>query len=52
MPTEPTSEGDLVSQILTLVGEDPGAFEPSGSTGDLFRRATKKQLVDCAQAWD
>ena len=49
MPTEPTSEGDLVSQILTLVGEDPGAFEPSGSTGDLFRRATKKQLVDCAQ---
>jgi hypothetical protein len=49
MPTEPTSEGDLVSQILTLVGEDPGAFEPSGSTLDLFRRASKKQLVDCAQ---
>jgi hypothetical protein len=50
MSTEPSAETDLASQILVLMGEDPGAFAPtSASTEDLFRRATKKQLTDCAQ---
>jgi len=48
-PTAAVSESDLASQILLLVGEDPGAFQPTGGTEDLFLRATKKQLLDCAQ---
>jgi uncharacterized protein len=53
MPTELTSApdlaDDLASQILVLVGQDPGGFEPSATTGQLFARATRKQLLDCAK---
>ena len=40
---------DLASQILALVGHQGGG-ERLSSPGDLFARATKKQLLDCADA--
>ncbi len=50
MPTESTSETELVSQILVLVGRDPAAIlQPGTPSEDLFRAATRKQLLDCAQ---
>jgi hypothetical protein len=50
MPTEQTSETELVSQILALVGRDPGVAVTSGAgSEDLFRSATRKQLLDVAQ---
>jgi hypothetical protein len=45
MPPALTSGPDLVAQILTLMGGDPGAPVPEA----LFRRASRKQLLDCAQ---
>ena len=57
MPTAPTSEGiserpsdsDLASQILVLIGHAPEGYAPTTGTTEAFRRATKKQLLDCAQ---
>ena len=44
-----TSETDLASEILVLAGQDPAAFEPTGDSDEVFRRASRKQLLDCAQ---
>ena len=46
MPESSPTANDLVSEILALIGRDAGESTPSG--GDLFARATKKQLLDCA----
>src|SRR5262245_61624819 len=43
--TSPTAD-DLVSEILALIGRDSSGSTPSAE--DLFARATKKQLLDCA----
>jgi hypothetical protein len=45
MPPALTPASGLASEILTLVGHDPTAPAPE----DLFRRASRKQLLDCAQ---
>jgi hypothetical protein len=44
-----TAEPDLASQILLLVGQDPARLSLAGTADELFQRATKKQLLDCAQ---
>src|SRR5437763_6359121 len=44
-----TSETDLASEILVLAGQDPAGFEPTGDSDEVFRRASRKQLLDCAQ---
>ena len=46
MPESSPAANDLVSEILALIGRDAGENTPS--SGDLFARATKKQLLDCA----
>jgi hypothetical protein len=46
MPESSASAQDLASQILALIGHDASASAPAA--GDLFARATKKQLLDCA----
>jgi hypothetical protein len=46
MPESSPAANDLVSEILALLGRDAG--ESTSSRGDLFARATKKQLLDCA----
>ena len=46
MPESSPAANDLVSEILALIGRDAGESTPS--SGDLFARATKKQLLDCA----
>ena len=49
MPLSLTPGTELASQILDLVGHDPKAAPPAGGSAELFRRATRKQLLDCAQ---
>ena len=49
MPPELTSETDLASQILVIVGQKPDARLPSFTAEELFHQATRKQLLDCAQ---
>src|SRR5262245_19760224 len=46
MPESSPAADDLASQILALIGHDAGGSAPD--PGDLFARATKKQLLDCA----
>src|SRR5215475_14537435 len=46
MPESSPTAGDLVSEILALIGRDDSETLPS--TGELFAHATKKQLLDCA----
>jgi hypothetical protein len=46
MPESSPASEDLVSEILALIGRDSSESTPSA--GDLFARATKKQLLDCA----
>jgi hypothetical protein len=46
MPESSPAANDLVSEILALIGRDAGENTPAA--GDLFARATKKQLLDCA----
>jgi hypothetical protein len=49
MPPQMTSELDLASQILVIVGQKPDARLPSFTSDELFSQATRKQLLDCAQ---
>jgi hypothetical protein len=49
VPPSLTPGTELASQILSLVGHDPKAPAPSGGSAELFQRATRKQLLDCAQ---
>src|SRR5690348_4541071 len=49
MPESSPAADDLASQILALVGHE-GSGGGVTSPGDLFARATKKQLLDCADA--
>jgi hypothetical protein len=49
VPPSLTPGTELASQILSLVGHDPKVPPPSGGSAELFRRATRKQLLDCAQ---
>jgi hypothetical protein len=49
MPPALTSRTEILSQILSLVGLDPNAPAPSDGFVELFGRATRKQLLDCAQ---
>ena len=49
MPPELTSETDLASQILVIVGQKADARLPSFTAEELFNQATRKQLLDCAQ---
>ena len=49
MPPELTSETDLASQILVIVGQKADARLPSFTSEELFNQATRKQLLDCAQ---
>ncbi len=49
MPPSLTPRTELASQILNLVGHDSKAPPPSGGSAELFRRASRKQLLDCAQ---
>jgi uncharacterized protein len=49
MPPEMTSENDLASQILVIVGQKADARLPSFTAEELFNQATRKQLLDCAQ---
>ncbi|HVY37985.1 MAG TPA: DUF4912 domain-containing protein [Polyangia bacterium] len=44
-----TSEVELASQILVIVGQKPDARLPSFTADELFQQATRKQLLDCAQ---
>jgi len=44
-----TSDLDLASQILVIVGQKPDARLPSFTSDELFNQATRKQLLDCAQ---
>jgi hypothetical protein len=46
MPESSPAADQLVSEILALIGRDTGGSTPSAE--DLFARATKKQLLDCA----
>jgi len=48
MPESSPAADDLASQILALIGHDGRASAPA--PGDIFARATKKQLLDCAAA--
>ena len=48
MPESTPAADDLASQILALIGHQ-GSGSPS-APADLFARATKKQLLDCAAA--
>jgi hypothetical protein len=48
MPEPSPAADELASQILALIGHEAGEGAPSA--GDLFARATKKQLLDCAAA--
>jgi len=49
VPPSLTLGTELAAQILDLVGHDPKAAPPVGGSAELFRRATRKQLLDCAQ---
>ena len=49
MPPELTSETDLASQILVIVGQKADARLPSFTAEELFNQASRKQLLDCAQ---
>src|ERR1700690_2998357 len=49
MPPVLTPDINLASQILSLLGHDPKAPPPLGGSAELFRHATRKQLLDCAQ---
>jgi hypothetical protein len=49
MPPQMTSDLDLASQILVIVGQKPDARLPSFTSDELFTQATRKQLLDCAQ---
>jgi hypothetical protein len=49
VPPSLTLGAELATQILNLVGHDPKAPPPPGGSAELFRRATRKQLLDCAQ---
>ncbi len=49
MPPHMTSEAELASQILVIVGQRPNARLPSFTADELFEQATRKQLLDCAQ---
>ena len=49
MPPELTSETDLASQILVIVGQKADARLPSFTSEELFDQASRKQLLDCAQ---
>lgn len=44
-----TSEAELASQILVIVGQKPDARLPTFTADELFQQATRKQLLDCAQ---
>jgi len=46
MPESSPAAGDLVSEILALIGRDDSETLPSAN--ELFAQATKKQLLDCA----
>src|SRR4051794_25151868 len=46
MPESSPAAENIVSEILALIGHDVGDAIPV--PGDLFARATKKQLLDCA----
>jgi len=48
MPESSPAADDLASRLLALIGHEGGASVPAAS--DLFARATKKQLLDCAAA--
>jgi hypothetical protein len=49
VPPSLTPGTELAAQILDLVGRDPNAAPPAGGSAALFRQATRKQLLDCAQ---
>jgi hypothetical protein len=49
MPPELTSDSALASQILVIVGQKADARLPSFTSDELFKQATRKQLIDCAQ---
>lgn len=46
MPESSPAAGELLSEILALIGRDESETLPS--PGELFAHATKKQLLDCA----
>src|SRR3954469_20285403 len=46
MPESSPASDDLVSEILALMGREEG--EGAAVPGDLFAKASKKQLLDCA----
>src|SRR5215471_10559581 len=48
MPIETTSNADLASQILSLVGQDSGPA-PGAVTVEVFRRCTRDQLLEMAR---
>jgi hypothetical protein len=50
VPLSLTPGTELAAQILDLVGHDSKAAPPAGGSAELFRRATRKQLLDCAQS--
>jgi hypothetical protein len=49
VPPSLTPGTELAAQILDLVGHDPKIAPPAGGSAELFRGATRKQLLDCAQ---
>ena len=49
MPPETQPESRLTSEVLALVGLNPGTVLTSDKAEAAFSRATKKQLLDCAQ---
>ena len=49
MPPETQPESRLASEVLALVGLNPGTVLTSDKAEAAFSRATKKQLLDCAQ---
>jgi hypothetical protein len=49
MPPETQPESRLTSEVLALVGLNPGTILTSDKAEAAFSRATKKQLLDCAQ---
>jgi hypothetical protein len=49
MPAETQPESRLTTEVLALVGLNPGTVLTSDKAEAAFSRATKKQLLDCAQ---
>src|SRR5215813_10557781 len=49
MPTESTSNTDVASQILGILGQESGGAGPGAVTADLLRRCTRDQLLEMAR---